>query len=476
MKEHDMAEENTPASAGDPGTSLPPAPVTGSQPFTLPTTPVEATGSATEPTQPIPALPTAPPSFPPPYAGGAAADAGLPTGWYPPPSYPPGYPTPGQHYGSYPPPSSNWIYPPPPPITEPPKSNGRWGLLLVAAVLAFVLGVGGYAFAGGWLGAAPEPTRTIPAAPSSSQTKPTTTSKAVTADQARGVVLIEAETAGGTAFGTGMVLTADGKVLTNYHVVAGTTKVAATIAASGDTYSATVLGFDQTRDVALLQLKNATGLGTVTLDRDPVNVGDAVAAVGNANGGMKLVKAPGSVTGTDQPLTVSSDSPWGNSEDLNGLVATNAGAVPGDSGGPMFDAQNEVLGMTTAGSTKEHASYAIPIATAVAIVNQIETGQDAGTVRVGPAGYLGVRVQGTSYTGAGSSTVESVVAGGPAEKAGITPGSRLTRIGDTTINDQTNVANVIRAIEPGQQVTVWWITPKGNTTHAVVTAGASPVN
>jgi S1-C subfamily serine protease len=259
-------------------------------------------------------------------------------------------------------------------------------------------------------------------------------------------------------------------------VVAGTTKVAATIASNGDTYVATVLGFDQTRDVALLQLKDASGLATVTLDQDSVNVGDAVAAVGNANGGMKLVKATGSVTGTNQPLTVSSDSPWGNSEDLQGLVATSAGAVPGDSGGPMFDAQNEVLGMTTAGSTKEHSSYAIPIATAVGIVNQIETGQDAGTVRVGPAGYLGVRVADASYTGVGGATVESVVTNGPADKAGITAGSRLTRIGSTTITAQTNVANVIRQIEPGQQVTIWWITAKGTTKHAQVTAGASPVN
>jgi S1-C subfamily serine protease len=97
-------------------------------------------------------------------------------------------------------------------------------------------------------------------------------------------------------------------------------------------------------------------------------------------------------------------------------------------------------------------------------------------VRVGPAGYLGVQVKDSSYTGAGGSTVQAVVAGSPAEKAGITPGSRITRIGDTTITDQTNVANVIRAIEPGQQVTIWWITAKKVTMHATVIAGASPVN
>jgi len=475
-----MAEENTPAGAGDPGNTQPSAePIWIHQP-TEPQPAATDPALGADPTLPLPPIqPYSAPVYPSLSAGGgAAANTGAPTGWFPPPpSYPPTYPAPGQPYGAYPPPNSSWTsYPPVTAPVEPPKKNGRWGLVMVAAVLAFALGVAGYTFAGGWLGAAPEPSRTAPTVPQASPTRPTTTSKGVTAEQSRGVVLIEAETAGGTAFGTGMVLTPDGKVLTNYHVVAGTTKVAATIAASGDTYSATVLGFDQTRDVALLQLKNASGLATVTLDDDAVAVGDAVAAVGNANGGMKLVKAPGTVTGTDQPLTVSSDSPWGNSEDLNGLVATNAGAVPGDSGGPMFDAENEVLGMTTAGSTKEHASYAIPIATAVAIVDQIETGQDAGTVRVGPAGYLGVRVADASYTGVGGATVESVVAGGPAEKAGITPGSRLTRIGDTTITDQMNVANVIRAIEPGQQVTIWWITAKKVTMHATVTAGSSPVN
>jgi S1-C subfamily serine protease len=474
MKEQDMAEENTPTGATDPGTpQIPPSPWAAPS-FGPASTPTDASGLAEEPTQPI-----ADPMFPPPYAAAASSGSpasSAPAGWYPPPSYPPTYPPPGQAYPGYPPPTSWASAVPAPVVSEPPKNRGRWAVMLVAALVAFALGVAGYTFAGDWLGAAPEPTVSTPAVPKSTQTQPTTTSKAVTAAQSRGVVLVEAETSGGTAYGTGMVLTADGKVLTNYHVVAGTTKVAVTLAATGDTYVATVLGFDQTRDVALLQLKNASGLDTVTLDKDSVAVGDAVAAVGNANGGMKLVKATGSVTGTDQPLTVSSDSPWGNSEDLQGLVATNAGAVPGDSGGPMFDAQNEVLGMTTAGSTKEHASYAIPIAAAIAVVDQIETGQDAGTVRVGPAGYLGVRVADSSYTGVGGATVESVVSGGPAEKAGITAGSRLTRIGDVTINNQTNVANVIRAIEPGQQVTIWWITAKKNTKHATVTAGASPVN
>lgn len=146
-----------------------------------------------------------------------------------------------------------------------------------------------------------------------------------------------------------MVLTPDGKVLTNYHVVAGTQALEVTIADSGAAYAATVLGFDQSKDVALLQLADASGLATITVDTDEVSVGDPVAAVGNAGGNGKLVRAPGEVVRLNRSLTVNSDSPWGSQEDLSGVIETTAGAVPGHSGGPMFDAEGEVLGITTAG-------------------------------------------------------------------------------------------------------------------------------
>jgi S1-C subfamily serine protease len=197
--------------------------------------------------------------------------------------------------------------------------------------------------------------------------------------------------------------------------------------------------------------------------------------VGNASGGGELVKAAGSVTAVDQSLTVSSDSPWGSSEDLSGLVETNARAVPGDSGGPMFDAQNEVLGMTTAGSTKERTSYAVPISTALAVIDQIQTGQDAGTVRVGPAGYIGIKMADNEQGGIGK-TITQVVAGSPADKVGVTSGSRLTKVGDTTITTSTNLATVIRALEPGQRVSIEWTTPNGTHNSATVTLGSSPVN
>jgi S1-C subfamily serine protease len=384
----------------------------------------------------------------------------------------PGYYTPGQYYGQQ-----------PAPVT----TKRRWPVVLVAGIVALVLAAGGFSFAARTIqGALPSSSSTATTEPQIQPSDPTdnpgqqgggtTTGNAVAAAQSAGVVLIEAETGSGIAAGTGMILTADGQVLTNYHVVAGSDKVSVTVADSGNTYTATVVGFDQARDVALLQLKNASGLTTVTVDKDQVAVGDAIAAVGNASGGGELVKAAGKVTATDQSLTVSSDSPWGSSEDLSGLVETNARAVPGDSGGPMFDSQNEVLGMTTAGSTKERTSYAVPIATALAVVDQIETGQDAGTVRVGPAGYLGIKVADAETGSTIGKTITQVVAGSPADKAGVVSGSKLTRVGDTTIKASANLATVIRALEPGQQVSIEWTTPSGTHKTATVTLGSSPVN
>lgn len=295
----------------------------------------------------------------------------------------------------------------------------------------------------------------------------------IAASESAGVVFVEGQTSGGVAAGTGMVLTPDGKILTNYHVVAGTQSLQVTIADGGATYSATVLGFDQSKDVALLQLADASGLATVTLDDDDVAVGDAVAAVGNAGGHSELVRAPGKVVGLDRSLTVSSDSPWGTQEDLSGVIETTAGAVPGHSGGPMFDDEAEVVGITTAGSTQAGRSYAVPIADAMAVVRTIEAGRDVGTVRVGPAGYLGIVIGQASRHGV---LVTDVVADSPAGRAGMEAGSTLVRVGDTQVNQTTNMATVIRGLEPGDRVTVEWLTPRGEEREASVVLDASPVN
>lgn len=460
---------NAGLSGTNPAQGLPPHPVAGWMP---PETPF------------VPAGPPSDGPFPDGGSPGGLPVAGQPQDPYGyPASFVSGYPPPpgaAQNVGGFPP---GGYYPPPPyppgGLPTPPAAPGRRWPIVVVVVVALIVAMSGVGLTWAMVRMSasdthPSPTVSAPSSPSKGATA-NAQSAPVTAAQSRGVVLIETQTAEGTASGTGMILSADGKVLTNYHVVAGTTAVMVTVADSGDTFPAKVLGFDQSRDVALLQLKDAHGLPTVKTDDDPVAVGDRVAAVGNASGGRKLTKAPGEVFATDQSLRVNSDSPWGNTEDLNGLIGTNAGAVPGDSGGPMFDAEDEVLGMTTAGSTDDHTSYAVPIAQALSVVRTIEAGRDSGSVRVGPAGFLGVSVPETEVTNKGAK-VTTVSSGSPAAKAGITTGSRITRVGDTKIVARINVANVIRATEPGSKVKIWWTSPSGKAKSATVTMGSSPVN
>lgn len=313
-------------------------------------------------------------------------------------------------------------------------------------------------------------------------TQSSTGQVAATAAQTKGVVLINTTVAGGSAAGTGMVIDSSGLVLTNYHVVQGSTKVEVTIAATDKTYTATVVGHDAVNDVALLRLAGASALETVAIDRDAVTVGTKVVAVGNANGQDFLTGAAGTITDTAATVTVRNDSAAG-SETLTDVYETNAQAQPGDSGGPLFDTQNEVTGMTTAGeqtfrgprtgTATTVTSYAIPIARALSIVKQIETGTSAGTVRVGPNAYLGIMVS-TAQTG--SAIVSSVTSGTPAAKAGITAGSAITKIGGTTVSTQAQIAAALAGRSPGQTIKVGWTDASGQTHSADVVLAASPVN
>lgn len=328
------------------------------------------------------------------------------------------------------------------------------------------------------------PTITAPTVPRT--TVPTATTQAaststVTDAQSRGVVLIDTQSASGEAAGTGMVLTASGQVLTNYHVVRDSTAIEVTIADTGTTYTATVLGHDASKDVALLQLKDASGLATVTPDDDALGVGEQLTAVGNANGGDRLVAASGSVTALNQQLTASEGD---SSETLTGMVQTNAQAVPGDSGGPMFDAEGEVSAMTTAGSqavTRSRGratqgqvvtteSYGVPIATALQVVDQIRSGQETATVQVGAKPYLGVAV------GSSSLVVSSVVDGSPAADAGLTERSNITSINGTAVTTHDELSAALATLDPGQKVTVTWSDAEGVRHSAKVTLGKSPVN
>ncbi len=169
------------------------------------------------------------------------------------------------------------------------------------------------------------------------------------------------------------------------HVVEGATSIKVTVASTGKTYAAAVVGHDQPDDIALLQLTDATKLTVAKIDNDTVQKGDQVTAVGNAGGTSTLTAADGTVLSLGTTITTASESLIAG-ETLQGLIETDADVVAGDSGGPLYDNENEVIGIDTAASTgAEINGYAIPIDDALSIVQQIVSGQDKGAVQVGPA-------------------------------------------------------------------------------------------
>ena len=315
------------------------------------------------------------------------------------------------------------------------------------------------------------------------------TSQPATAAQSAGVVLIDTVLPyqHGQAAGTGMVLTSSGQVLTNYHVVQGAGSIRVTVAQTGQTYQATVIGTDPTQDVALIQLAGASGLTTIKPDTDGVEVGAQVTAVGNAGGTGTLSAADGEITGLDASVTAASEGGTAP-ETLTGMLETNANVLAGDSGGPLFDAQGEVVGIDTAGSSGGPPdAYAIPIDRALSIAQEIQSGHETSTVRIGPAAFLGVEVAGVpSYAGAGTSAdggfatmpgaqVSGLVSGAAAASAGLQTGDVITSLNGQTVSAPDDVSAALVGANPGDQMTIGWTGQDGSQHEAPVTLGASPV-
>ncbi|MBB3676004.1 S1C family serine protease [Modestobacter versicolor] len=295
-----------------------------------------------------------------------------------------------------------------------------------------------------------------------------------TADQLVGVVDVTTVLGyeNGEAAGTGMVLTSDGEVLTNNHVVEGATSITVTVLSTGVSYEATVVGTDPTDDVAVLQLSDASGLDTVQADDDAVAVGDAVTAVGNAGGAAGTSAAAGTVTALDQSITATDESGQ-DAEQLTGLIEIAADVEAGDSGGPLYDAEGEVVGMDTAASSTGGQAYAIPIATALSIAEQITSGVDDETVHQGYPAFLGVSVQSGATGGA---AVAGVVAGGPADQAGLTAGDVVTAVGGSTVTAAEDVSAALAGLDPGDEVTVTWTDATGRSQTATVTLATGPAD
>ena len=261
------------------------------------------------------------------------------------------------------------------------------------------------------------------------------------------------QTRQGTSTGSGFIISDDGYVVTNHHVVEGATDVTVTLS-TGDEYTAKVIGSDSLNDVALLKVE-ATGLPAVKLgSSDKLAIGDMVCAIGNPLGSLTATLTVGYVSGKDRQVTTDNST-------IN-MIQTDAAINSGNSGGPLFNMYGEVVGITSAkysgttssGASIEGISFAIPIDDVMSIIDDL---QEYGYVT---GAYLGVTVTDTDAaaaklygmpTGAYLNTVEDR---GAADRAGVQPKDIIIGLGDTDISNRTELTRVLRRFKAGDTTTI----------------------
>lgn len=391
--------------------------------------------------------------------------------------------------------------PPPPQGSTAGRRRVRSGSVLVGvavALIADLVTIGGLpTLASAWHGPVPAP---VPASPSlppvvpsssagPSTSSPTQTSPAASGSPTSGAVKIDSSLSDGivlvaatldattSSAGTGMILTSSGQVLTNYHVVRSSSEITVTVCSDKKKYKATVIGRNARKDVALLQLEGASGLTTIKTDADAVAQGDPVVVAGNAAGQGFLTAFAGKIVSKGQNIRVRGAAPSDPIEDLTGLIETDAHAQPGDSGGPVFDAQREVLGMTTAGSSdagnNKTTAFAVPIADALGVVAKIRDGLEGDGVVVGPKAAIGINASNDSLHGV---KVSNVVAGTAASRAGLKAGDYLKSIDGRTLATLSDLMKALDDFQPGQTVKLTWRTSGGVDKSASVALDASKYN
>ena len=254
--------------------------------------------------------------------------------------------------------------------------------------------------------------------------------------------------------GSGFIITEDGYVVTNYHVVSGASSVQVTLY-NGDTYDATVIGGDSDYDVAVLKI-NASGLQPVTLGESAdVNVGDTVLAIGNPLGELTFSMSQGIVSSCDRAINVDG-TPFN-------MIQVDCSINPGNSGGPLVNLYGEVVGIVSAkyssysSTTVEGLGFAIPISDVRSIITDImENGAvtdkaymaiTAGTMNEQMAAQFNIDVTEGVF-------VYSVVEGGAGEKAGLRLGDVITKMGDKTLTSRQDLSAAMKGYRAGDTVTL----------------------
>jgi S1-C subfamily serine protease len=246
---------------------------------------------------------------------------------------------------------------------------------------------------------------------------------------------------------------------------------------TGRTYSATVVGTAPTKDVALIKLSNASGLTVARLgESDGLKVGDKVTGVGNAGGqGGTPSAASGKVLALNQTITASDESGT-DSERLHGVIVISAPIQAGDSGGPLYNSDNEVVGIDTAANQSGTTTgFAIPIDDAESIAKEIRSGVETSVIHQGYPGFLGVTVQASPVGGSGA-FVSGLLGSGPAAQAGITQGSTITSVDGKRISTAARPHEVLTGLKPGSTVRIAWTDPFGSSHTATVKLATGPAD
>jgi serine protease Do len=381
------------------------------------------------------------------------------------------------------------------------RGGGSLAVVAVVAIGAAVIASGGTFLAIDASGALDKPVASAGTGQGSGSTTPTTTqsgrfdesSAIIDAAAKAGPAVVQITSTAGVnpndlgslpqeGIGSGVIFDPNGWILTNHHVVAGSDKLVVALQ-NGKTYPGTIYGVDTLTDLAIVKI-DARGLPVATMgDSDALKVGQLAVAIGSPLGTYTNTVTSGIVSAMGRSIAVDSGTT------LNNLIQTDTAINPGNSGGPLLDAGGNVIGIDTAvASNAQGIGFAIPINIAKPLLQQAL----AGETLVRP--WIGIRYQPIdaalvqsdklpidhgALVGAGQdasgATTPAVVAGSPADKAGIKGGDIVTSIEGTTIDTSHPLDAVIAQFAPGRTVTVE-VFRGGGTIKLQVTLGTRPAN
>jgi S1-C subfamily serine protease len=259
--------------------------------------------------------------------------------------------------------------------------------------------------------------------------------------------------------GTGIIISKDGYVLTNKHVVEGAS-TASIVLSDGTTYNnAQVLGTDPLNDVAFLKIPNVSNLTPAELgDSSTIRVGQSVIAIGNSLGQYQNTVTSGIISGVGRPISAQSGS---TVENLTDLIQTDAAINPGNSGGPLLNLAGQVIGLNTAiAQGAQGIGFSIPINATKGIMKGVLAGKGVQrsflgvnyipiTADVASHYSLPVKTGGYVFSGNGS---PSVIGGSPADKAGIKDKDIITSVGNVAVGDKGDVSSLVAEYAPGDTI------------------------